>query len=461
MKNFSAVILAAGAGTRMKSSLPKVLHELSGKSLIKWVIDAVSRLNPDSIVLVIGHKSNIVEESLKGLNVSFVYQKEQLGSAHAFMQAGSVLGKYNGDILVLSGDVPLIKTQTLRSLLQSHQKSANSITVLAAKTPRPFGYGRIIRNGEVLEKIVEEKDASPAQRQINEINSGIYCFDKNVWAALSQVKPNNAKKEYYITDTVAVLKAMGRQAGLFTIDNDIEIKGINSRKELSEAQKIVQTLKIDELLAAGITIINPSAVYISPDAKIGADTIIYPGAFIAQNVKIGKNCRIEGSSYISNSKIGNNVEIKYSYIEGAVVGNSTQIGPFSHIRPDSVLKENVKVGNFSEIKKSVIAKSVKINHLSYIGDAQIGEDVNVGAGTITCNYDGQKKHKTVIGSKSFIGSNVNFVAPVKIGKSALIAAGSTITRDVPSGGLAFGRARQRNVDRKDKKVVINNKDGGL
>jgi bifunctional UDP-N-acetylglucosamine pyrophosphorylase/glucosamine-1-phosphate N-acetyltransferase len=450
MKNFSAVILAAGAGTRMKSSSPKVLHKLSGKALIRWVIDCVSKLKPDNIVLILGHKSEIVEKSLQDLKVKFVYQKEQLGSAHALMQAQNVFDKYNGNILVLSGDVPMIKSHTIKSLLKRHEKDNNSITVLAAKVADPFGYGRIIRNGNELIKIVEQKDASADEKLINEINGGIYCFDKNVWTALSNVKPNNAKKEYYLTDTVEIIKKENKRAGLFTIDNEIEIRGINNRTQLAEAEKIIQNIKVRELLESGVSIINPENVYISQDAKIGADTVVYPGVFIGVNVIIGKNCSIEGSSHIINSKIGDNVNIKYSYINGALIKNNAQIGPFSHIRPDSILGENVKVGNFSETKKSNIGKNVKVNHLSYIGDAQIDNDVNIGAGTITCNYDGKNKHKTIIGAGSFVGSNVNFIAPVKVGKNVLIAAGSTITRDIPSANLAIARQRQRNLYRKSK-----------
>ncbi|MDR2860465.1 MAG: bifunctional UDP-N-acetylglucosamine diphosphorylase/glucosamine-1-phosphate N-acetyltransferase GlmU [Elusimicrobiota bacterium] len=442
MKNFSAVILAAGAGTRMKSSLPKVLQELSGKSLIRWVIDSVSKLKPDNIIIILGHKSELVENSLKDLNVKIVYQKEQLGSAHALMQAKEAFKGYDGDILVLSGDVPLIKSSTLKALLRQNTTNANSVTVLAAKVANPFGYGRIVKTGNELEKIVEEKDADVSQKQIKEINSGIYCFDKNVWTALSKVKPNNAKKEYYVTDTIDILKGLGKRAGLLTINDELEIKGINNRKELSEAENIVKNRKINDLLENGISIIDTNTVYISEDAKIGMDTIIYPGAFIGKNVIIGKNCKIEGSSHIINSKIGNNVSIKYSYINGAKISDFVQIGPFSHIRPESILKENVKVGNFSETKKSIISKNSKVNHLSYIGDSEIGERVNIGAGTITCNYDGIRKHRTVIESGSFIGSNVNFVAPVKIGKDSLIAAGSTITKDVPSGKLAIARSKQ-------------------
>jgi bifunctional UDP-N-acetylglucosamine pyrophosphorylase/glucosamine-1-phosphate N-acetyltransferase len=445
MKNFSVVILAAGAGTRMKSSLPKVVHKLSGKPLIQWSIDSAASLKPDNIVVVLGHGSEKVEKYLSEIgvkNLNFVYQKQQLGSAHAVMQAEKVLKEYNGNILVLNGDVPLIKKATLSSLMKRNQKSGSSVAVLAAEVANPFGYGRIIKKDNFLERIVEEKDADISEKQIKLINSGIYCFDKNLWKALLKVKPTNAKKEYYITDTVAILKSMGKIASLTVTKDENEVKGINNRVELSQAETLLKDKKIKELLENGVSIVDTNNVYISYDAKIGRDSIIYPGVFIDTSVVLGSNCILKGSSYIINSKIDSGSTISYSYINGAVIGKNVKIGPFSHIRPGSVLKDNVKVGNFSETKKALIAKNSKVNHLSYIGDAEIGEDVNIGAGTITCNYDGVNKHKTIIGNRSFVGSNVNFVAPVKVGENVLIAAGSTVTHDVSSGKLAIARARQ-------------------
>ncbi|MCL2143949.1 MAG: bifunctional UDP-N-acetylglucosamine diphosphorylase/glucosamine-1-phosphate N-acetyltransferase GlmU [Endomicrobia bacterium] len=449
MKNFSVVILAAGAGTRMKSSLPKVMHKLSGKPLINWVIDSVQSLKPDNIVVVLGHKSEIVEENLDK-KIKAVYQKEQLGSAHALMQAAKVLKNYKGDVLVMCGDVPLVKTSALSSLLKYNAKNKASATVLAAKVEDPFGYGRIVKSGAALEKIVEEKDASPQEKLINEINSGIYCFDNNIWKALLKVKPDNAKKEYYLTDTIEILKKSGKKTLSLTAENASGLKGINNRFELHEAEMALQELKISELFEKGVTVIDANNTYISYDAQIGRDTVIYPGTFIDAGVKIGRNCVIKGTSYIKNSVLADNVSILYSYVDGADIGKGSKIGPFSHIRPGSVLKDNVKVGNFSETKKAVISKNSKVNHLSYIGDAEIGENVNIGAGTITCNYDGKNKHKTVIGADSFVGSNVNIVAPVNIGKGVLVAAGSTITHDIPSGKLAIARARQEVKQRKGR-----------
>jgi bifunctional UDP-N-acetylglucosamine pyrophosphorylase/glucosamine-1-phosphate N-acetyltransferase len=451
MKNFSVIILAAGTGSRMKSSLPKVMHKLSGKPLVKWVIDAVCALKPDNIVVVLGHKASSVEEYLSGSNVGFVYQKEQLGSAHAVMQAKEVLGNYNGNILVISGDVPLIKPSTLLSLVKNNEKTGSAVTVLSCKVENPFGYGRIIRKDGLLEKIIEEKDSSLAEKLVKEVNSGVYCFDKNLWQALLKVKQNNKKREYYLTDTIAILKEFGKKVSLITIKDEYEVKGINNRADLSKIQAILKDNKIKELLDKGVSFIDTTNVYVSYDARIGGDTVIYPGVFIDRDVLIGKKCVIKGASYIVSSKIGDESVISYSYVEGATIGKRVTIGPFAHIRQESVLKENVKIGNFSEIKKAVIANNSKVNHLSYIGDADVGEYVNIGAGTVTCNYNGEKKHKTIIGSKSFVGSNVNFVAPVKIGFGALVAAGSTITCDVPPGRLAIARARQELKHRKVRK----------
>ncbi|MDR1721126.1 MAG: bifunctional UDP-N-acetylglucosamine diphosphorylase/glucosamine-1-phosphate N-acetyltransferase GlmU [Endomicrobium sp.] len=447
MNNFSAVILAAGSGKRMRSSLPKVMHNLSGKPLIKWVMEAVSVLKPDNLVLVVRRDAGIVKEFLSGSSVKIVYQEEQLGSGHAVMQAEKVLKDYKGDILVINADVPLIKSSTLLSLVKNNRETGASVTLLAAEFENPFGYGRIVENNGFVEKIVEEKDATPSEKRIKKINSGVYCFDENLWRALLKLKPDNAKKEYYITDTIAVLGELGKKISSVIVKDGYEVKGINNRLELSESESLLKKKKIKELSDKGVTIVDINNVYISYDAKIGVDSIIYPGVFIDTGVSIGKSCIIKGNSYIKNSKISDASTILYSYIDSAVIGREVKIGPFSHIRQDSVLKKNVKIGNFSEIKKAVISRNSKISHLSYIGDASVGEEVNIGAGTITCNYDGIGKHKTVIGARSFIGSNVNFVAPVKIGRGVLIAAGSTITRDVPSGKLAVARARQELRDR--------------
>jgi bifunctional UDP-N-acetylglucosamine pyrophosphorylase/glucosamine-1-phosphate N-acetyltransferase len=447
-RKFSVVVLAAGKSTRMKSYLPKAMHKLSGKPLVKWCIDSVSVLKPDNVILVLGRGAETIEKSLSENNVEIVHQKEQLGSAHALMQSEKILKDYKGNILVMSVDVPLVRSSTLLSLVDNNMKTGASVTVLTAKVENPFGYGRIIKNSKALERIVEESDATLIEKQIKEVNSGVYCFDKHLWKALSKVKLNRVKKEYYLTDTVAIIKKLGKRASIIAVEDNCEIKGINNRAELAQAEDILKTRKISALMYSGVTIIDPKNIYISHDSKIGRDTVIYPGAFIDIGVSIGKSCTIKGTSYIANSKIGDKTTVSYSYIDGAIIHNRVEIGPFSHIRSGSILYRNVKIGNFSETKKSVIKKNSRVNHLSYIGDARVGEGVNIGAGTITCNYDGFEKRKTVIGSKSFVGSNVNFIAPVKIGRKALIAAGSTITHDVPPGKLAIARVHQEVKHRK-------------
>ncbi|MDR1928872.1 MAG: bifunctional UDP-N-acetylglucosamine diphosphorylase/glucosamine-1-phosphate N-acetyltransferase GlmU [Endomicrobium sp.] len=453
MEHFSVIILAAGNGTRMKSSLPKVMHKLSGKPLIGWTIESISDLNPDVIIVVLAAKrssSSTIKEYLSNSNVNnidFVYQNDQFGSAHAVMQAEVKLKNYDGCILIINGDVPLFDNSVLLSLMKNNKKTNSSVTILSSKVKNPFGYGRIIKKNGFLERIVEEKDANLSEKRINEINSGVYCFDKNLWKAISIIKPNNIKNEYYLTDAISIIKGFGKNISLVTSKH--EIKGINNRIELLQAELLLKTKKINNLLDNGVTIIDSLSVYISIDAKIGVDTVIYPGVFIDINVSISKNCIIKGASYIINSKIGSGSIISYSYIENAIIKKNVTIGPFSHIRHGSIINNNVKIGNFSETKKTILGKNSKISHLSYIGDAKIGENVNVGAGTITCNYDGKKKYITTIGSKSFIGSNVNLIAPVKIGDEVLIAAGSTITNDVPSHKFVIARTKQKIKNRKN------------
>lgn len=453
MENFSVVILAAGTGKRMKSSLPKAMHKLSGKPLIKWIVDTVSVLKPDNLIVVLGWRAEFVEDFLSNSNIKnikIVYQKEQLGSGHALIQAEKILRDYKGDILVLSTDVPLIKSSTLLSLIKNNRKTGASATVLVAQTENPFGYGRIVaKNDGCLEKIVEEKNATPSEKQIKTINSGIYCFDENLWKALLKLKPNNAKKEYYITDTIVILRQLGKKVSSIIVEDSCEVNGINTRMELSKVESMLRERKIKELLYNGISVVDIDNVYISYDAKIGIDSIIYPGVFIDTGVSIGKNCTIKGSSYIKNSKIGDASTILYSYIEDAIINEKVEIGPFSHVRQGSILKENVRIGNFSEVKKSIISENSKVTHLAYVGNSHVGKNVNIGAGTITCNFDGIVKHRTVIGSGSFIGSNVNLIAPVEVGENVFIAAGSTITHNVPSGKFAIARVRQEIKEREE------------
>lgn len=456
MNNIYGVILGAGEGTRMKSCLPKVLHKVAGKELISHVTGCLSHVNMQKLFVVIGNGSELVlkhlEEVNKKINVVPVLQEKRLGSGHALLQVKKYAGGLKGHLVVMCGDTPLVKHETIKQLIKYHIKNKNSATVLSGIVDNPFGYGRIVRNSSGnVSCIAEEKSADDEQKQIKEINSGIYCFDlQNLWQALSKVKNNNSKNEYYLTDVISILNKSGHKTDAVSLTNEEEILGINDRKQLAYAEKILRNRKIEELMANGVTITDPSSTYIDSDVVIGQDTIIKPNTSIEGKSEIGEDCIIGPNTCITNAYIGDKTTVLYSYIESADIKNNIKIGPFSHIRPGSVLKDNVKVGNFSEVKKSVIDKGSKINHLSYIGDALIGKGVNIGAGTITCNYDGSKKHQTVIKDDVFVGSNVNLVAPVKIGSKVLIAAGSTITENVLPNKLTIARARQIIKVRKKK-----------
>lgn len=450
MKKLAVVILAAGEGTRMKSETPKVLHTLCGRPMVRWVLAAVKKLAPAKIVMVVGHGGQLVREHLADEKILFVEQKKRLGSGHALMQADRALKNFRGDILVLCADTPLITSETLSALIRQHRARRNSATILSARFPNPFSYGRIVReaSGRVA-AIVEEKDGTPEQRAINEINSGIYCFKSpELWAVLKRIKPNNVKHEYYLTDVIAILNSRGSAVDARIAGNADEIMGVNHRKDLAIAQKVLRTGILNRWMLDGVTIHNPDATYIGPDVTIGRDTVIYPQTMIEGNTIIGSGCKIGPFSFISNTRAGDRVEIRSSFVYDSRIAADVKIGPYAHLRPGSVLEAGSKVGNFSEVKKSLIGEGSKVNHLSYIGDAVIGKGVNVGAGTITCNYDGVRKHQTVIRDRVFVGSNVNLVAPVTVGPGALIAAGSTITDDIPANTLAFARARQVNKPRK-------------
>jgi bifunctional UDP-N-acetylglucosamine pyrophosphorylase/glucosamine-1-phosphate N-acetyltransferase len=444
MKNVSVVVLAAGIGTRMTSSISKVVHNLSGKPIIRWVMDSILSIKPNIVVVVVNRaNSNIIKKLLSDINnVKFVYQKEQLGSADAAIKAEKILKNKSDYILIVNGDTPLIDKTILNSLINKTIKTRSSLTLLSSVLKNPYGYGRIIKKNGNLKNIVEEVNATEKEKEINEINSGVYCFDKNVWNYLKNIKQNNIKKEYYLTDVIPILIKKKKKISLF-VCNKYETIGINTRIDLLNAERELKIKKIYNLINSGVNIIDINNVYISNDAKIGKDTIIYPGVFIDTGVSIGEKCVIKGYSYLINSKIGYNNTIIYSYIDGAIIKNKVTIGPFVHIRHGTVLSENVKIGNFSEIKNSKIKEKTKINHLSYIGDSKIEKNVNIGAGTITCNYDGKKKNKTIIGQKSFVGSNVNLVAPIKIGENVFIAAGSTVTKNVPSNKFTISRPKQK------------------
>lgn len=447
------IILAAGQGTRMKSKLYKVLHPVCGKPMVEHVIDTVSAVGADQIVTVIGHGAELVKKHLEG-RTDFVLQQEQLGTAHAVSQAKGLLKDKKGTTLVVCGDTPLLKAETLEKLLLHHEAEKAAMTVLTAHMEDPTGYGRVVRNEKgYVERIVEHKDASDEERKIKEINTGTYCFDNELlFSALEKVSNDNAQGEYYLPDVFEILRKEGHIVTAYSTDDFSETIGVNDRVALARAEKIMQKRILEFHMKNGVTIINPDNTYIETDVKIGQDTIIYPGTMIKGKTEIGADCVIGPNSEVENCRIGDGTTIRHSTAFDSVIGSHTQIGPFAHIRPASDIHDHVRIGNFVEIKKSVIGNKSKVSHLSYIGDADIGSDVNVGCGSITVNYDGVNKFKTVIEDGAFIGCNSNLVAPVTVGEGAFIAAGSTITEDVPKNALSIARARQVNKENYAEKL---------
>jgi bifunctional UDP-N-acetylglucosamine pyrophosphorylase/glucosamine-1-phosphate N-acetyltransferase len=433
----------------MKSRLPKVLHSLVGRPLIEHVLQAADAISPSTVTLVIGHGAESVRAATGTRpNIGFVVQEPQLGTAHALQQAEARLAGKQGTVVLLSGDVPLLKGSTLRRLVEAHQAANAAATVVTAVVERPYGYGRIVRTRGRIARIVEERDASPDVRQIREINGGIYAFDlAPLFDALRGIAAQNAQGEYYLTDLVAIYRRRKLPVETLVVDNPQEIRGINSRTELAEVSRIVRQTKNEELMAAGVTIIDPATTYIDPDVEIGPDTVIHPDVAIEGQSRIGAACEIHSHVRIVGSEIADkSVILNFCLIIGSRIAEGASVGPFAHLRPESVVGERAKIGNFVELKKTTMGAGSKANHLAYLGDATIGERVNVGAGTITCNYDGTKKYPTIIEDGAFIGSDSQLIAPVRVGKGAYVAAGSSITEDVPDGALGIARGRQSNVD---------------
>ena len=436
------LILAAGKGTRMKSELPKVIHKVNGIPMISKIIKVLNGLEPEENILILGHKK---EEVLKvvGEDADYVVQSEQLGTGHAVIQAREKLADYDGDVMVLCGDTPLLREETLRALYDFHKESQAVTTILTSIYENPFGYGRIVKEDGLVKAIVEEKEADEEVKKIKEVNAGVYCFNsRELFAALSKINNNNEKGEYYLTDVIGIQVGENKKVQSFILEDNMEILGVNSKVELAQASKVLRERKNIELMEEGAILIDPAAVYAEEDVKVGRDTVIYPGAVLQGKTVIGENCQIMGTTRIVDSTLGNNITVESSVIEESVLEDYVTMGPFAHLRPKSHLKEKVHIGNFVEVKKSTLEKGVKAGHLTYLGDAQVGEDTNIGAGTITCNYDGKNKFKTVIGKGSFIGSDSMLVAPVTIGENALVGAGSVITKDVPDNSLAVSRSKQ-------------------
>ena len=447
MSNRYAVILAAGQGTRMKSKLYKVLHPVCGKPMVQHVIDHVRSLNIDEIVTVVGHGAEKVKSEIGEVS-QYVLQEEQLGTAHAVMQSKDMLAGKEGTTIVVCGDTPLIKGETMEALFQHHEETGAKATILTAQAEDPTGYGRVMRNEQgLVEKIVEHKDATEEERRITEINTGTYCFDnKSLFEALESVGNNNVQGEYYLTDVIEILKEQGETVSAFVTQSFDETLGVNDRVALSEAERIMRRRINEGHMRNGVTLIDPANTYIASDVQIGSDTVIYPGTVISGRTIIGSDCLIGPNSEISHCEIGEKTTIRQSSAFDSKIGSEVNIGPYAHIRPQSQIDDEVKIGNFVEIKKAVMGKGSKASHLSYIGDAEVGQDVNIGCGSITVNYDGKNKHLTKIEDGAFIGCNSNLVAPVTVGKGAYVAAGSTITEDVPVEGLGIARARQVNKE---------------
>lgn len=436
------LILAAGKGTRMKSEMPKVIHKVNGVPMISKIIDVLSKLNPEENILILGHKK---EEVLKvvGENCDYVLQTEQLGTGHAVIQAKEKLQDYDGDVMVLCGDTPLLKESTLKSLYEYHKESNAVTTILTSIYENPFGYGRIVKENGLVKAIVEEKEASEEIKKIKEVNAGVYCFNsKELFKALDKINNNNEKGEYYLTDVIGIQVAEDKKVQSFVLEDNLEILGVNSKVELAQASKVLRERKNRELMEDGVILIDPENTYVEESVKIGKDTVLYPGVFLQGTTVIGENCELIGNTRIIDSTLGDNIRVESSVIEESVLEEGVTMGPFAHLRPKSHLKEKVHIGNFVEVKKSTLEKGVKAGHLTYLGDAQVGENTNIGAGTITCNYDGVNKFKTVIGKEVFIGSDTMLVAPVNIGEKALVGAGSVITKDVPNNSLAVSRSKQ-------------------
>ena len=450
MSTIHVVILAAGKGTRMKSAEPKVLHRAGELPLIEHVLRTADSLHPATTVVVVGHLADRVTAALgKRLGLRFALQQPQLGTGHALLQAEPHLAGATGTLVLLSGDVPLLRPATVKTLIDRHRASGAAATVLTARVAPPHEYGRIVRDGRGhISAIVEHKDATPAQRAIDEINSGIFAFAlEPLFDAVRSLGSANAQGEYYLTDLVGLYRSQGRTVETVVLEDSREVLGVNSRRELADVTAILKTTRNDELMAEGVSIVDPATAWIGPDVTIGPDTVIHPNVYLEGRTRIGSGCVVHAGVRIVDSTIADGVVINnYCVISESRIAAGARIGPFAHIRPQSEIGEGAHVGNFTELKKTVLGKGSKANHLSYLGDAVIGEQVNIGAGTITCNYDGTHKHQTVIEDGAFVGSDTQLIAPVTVRKGAYIGTGTTVREDVPGGSLAVSAGKQRNIE---------------
>lgn len=442
MNSLSAVVLAAGKGTRMKSKTPKVLFSVAGKSILQHIVDTLIDAGVKDIYIVVGYGSDQVQETVTG-PITWVMQREQLGTGHALIQAAPHLQDHSGSLLVVLGDTPLLTSRTISDLVELHQTEKHAATVLTARVPDPTGYGRIVREGGQVKAIVEEKDASPEEKVITEINSGAFCYDwARVGPLLAKLTPNNTQGEYYLTDIISILVQEGDRTGAFVAGDYREVAGINDRVQLAWAEGIMRTRINQALMRSGVSMQDPGSVWIDAQVEIGPDTLIMPNTHIYGATKIGPNCTIGPDAMLTSCQLEEGVIFHHSVAEESRIGQGTRVGPFAYIRPGSGIGCRVKVGDFVEIKNSQIGDGTKVPHLTYVGDAKVGTNTNIGCGVITANYDGKKKSLTEIGNDVFVGSNSNLVAPVKVGDGSYVAAGSTITDEVPPRALAIARSRQ-------------------
>jgi len=457
--NGHAVILAAGEGTRMKSKKPKVLCEVLFKPMVQWVIDSCKEAGISDLCAVVGHGAEMVQSAL-GDQVEYAYQLQRLGTGHAVMQAKDFLQSAKGEhTLILCGDAPFVDAETIRASLEAHTAADNSVTVITANLPDPTGYGRIKKENGAFVRIVEHKEASDEEKLICEVNSGAYWFKRDdLLTALEGLDSNNSQNEYYLTDTIYILKNAGKNVGTFVAKGSDVVLGANDRKTLYELNQIANKRVIDRLMSEGVEFVSLDGIVLSPDCSVGTDTVILPGTIIKGKVEIGSGCVIGPNSMLQNCTIGDNTLADNAKITDAVIGSGAQLGPFMQVRPGSVIGDNTRIGNFTEIKNSNIGNGTKVSHLTYVGDSDVGERVNFGCGTVTVNYDGVNKNRTTIGDDCFIGCNTNLIAPVTVGSGAYTAAGTTITNDVPAGALSIGRSRQTDLPGwADKKMASKRK----
>lgn len=445
--NLEVIILAAGEGTRMKSKLLKVLHPICGKTLVEHVIDAADIAGCTKKIVVIGSKREQLEERLAHLELTYVHQAERLGTGHAVMVCDQEI-REDQDVLILCGDTPLIEGEALKHFVMHHKESGNACTVMTALLDNPFGYGRMVRDKEnALIGIVEQKDASPEIQAIKEINSGVYCFQGGLLKKyLRQLTNDNSQGEYYLTDLVKIMSQAGHSVGTQVIENFDSLLGVNSREQLAQAEAIMQAAINKRHMSEGVTLIDPKNTYIEKTVSISRDTVIYPGTILKGHTEIGEDCIIGPNARITDCKIGNGTEVKDSTLLESTIGDDTSVGPYAYVRPGSQIGNHVKVGDFVEVKNATIGNGTKISHLTYVGDGDVGENCNLGCGVVFVNYDGKNKARSIVEDNAFVGCNVNLVSPVKIGKNAYVAAGSTITMDVPEDALGIAREKQRNID---------------